>query len=74
MIQQTTAPTRQTERITCDVPGPLNEHGAAKLLATIVPTGILVWCRHCKQAHLLERNRVMEAWERGESVQREVNA
>lgn len=57
--QQTTAPTR----INCEV------IGRPKLLAEITPDGISVWCRICRQAHIIPRAQVVAAWERGESVQ-----
>jgi hypothetical protein len=63
VIQQTTAP---TSRITC------NAIGRAKLLAEITPDGISVWCRICHTSHVIPREQVVAAWEKGESVQCEV--
>lgn len=63
---ETSAP---TERITCAVPGPRNDYGNPKLIATIDAAGLWVWCRYCREPHLISRERCMAAWERGESVQ-----
>lgn len=69
MIQQTAAP---TQYLTCDSIGTRNTFGKPKLLATIDEHGISVWCKYCRAAHLIPRERVLAAWERGESVQCEV--
>ncbi len=60
MIQQSAT---STERVTCDV------IGRKKLLAEITPDGISVWCRICHTAHVIRREVVMAAWEKGQSVQ-----
>lgn len=60
MIEPTTAP---ASRINCEA------IGKPKLLAEITPDAISVWCRICKRAHLIQRETVMRAWEKGESVQ-----
>lgn len=56
------------QRVTCDVPGPRNDHGKPKLVATITQDGLNVWCRYCRKAHLVSRAQCEEAWSRGESV------
>lgn len=61
--------TSQGERVTCSIPGPRNDFGKPKLLATITPDGISVWCKVCKTAHFISRQQCIAAWERGESVQ-----
>lgn len=58
-----------TERVTCSIPGPRNDRGRPKLVATLVPDGLNVWCGHCKTVHLISRERCIEFWSRGESVQ-----
>lgn len=59
----------QGERVTCSIPGPRNDYGHPKLLATITPDGIWVWCKPCGRAHLISKSRCIVAWEKGESVQ-----
>jgi hypothetical protein len=58
-----------TERVTCSIPGPRNDRGRPKLVATLVPDGLKVWCGHCKAIHLIPREKCIEFWSRGESVQ-----
>lgn len=65
MIEQS-AP---TERITCSIPGPRNDRGRPRLLATLDPGGIWIFCGSCRQKHYLEREKCIAFWERGESVQ-----
>ena len=67
MIEQTEVVI--THRVTCNVIGPRNPYEREKLVATIVPTGIHVWCKACNAAHLISRETCMAAWEKGESVQ-----
>lgn len=64
----TTTPTT-SERVTCSVPGPRNDRGRPKLLATLDPAGIWVFCGHCKCNHHLSKEQCIAFWERGESVQ-----
>lgn len=56
-------------QLTCDTVGTRNTFGRPKLLATIDASGIYVWCKYCREPHLISRERCMAAWERGESVQ-----
>lgn len=56
------------ERVTCSEPGPRNDHGKPKLLATIEESGIWVWCKYCRDRHLIPREQCIVAWERGESI------
>ncbi len=58
-----------TERVTCSRPGPRNDRGRPKLLATLDPEGIWVYCGHCKTSHHLSREQCLAFWSRGESVQ-----
>lgn len=53
--------TEQKMRITCE------ENG--KLIATIVPNGVSVWCMYHKRAELIPREKCIAAWEKGQSVQ-----
>jgi hypothetical protein len=48
-------------RVTCE-----ENH---KLIATVVPSGLLVWCMYHKRAELIKREVCMEAWTKGQSVQ-----
>jgi hypothetical protein len=73
IINMTThnAPTGQSppadqERITCAAP--INDM-RPKLMATLVPTGISVWCKYHKTAHIIPKEKCMAFWSRGESVQ-----
>lgn len=66
------APTQnapQGERVTCSIPGPKNDRGRAKLIATLTPEGIYIWCNYCSAKHFLSSERCIAAWEKGESVQ-----
>lgn len=63
-----TQPTSKNERVTCSIPGPRNDYGHAKLLATLTQDGIWVWCKHCRDIHFVSRERCIAAWERGESM------
>lgn len=56
------------QRVTCSEPGPRNDHGKPKLLATITPDGLQMWCKYCRQAHFISREQCEAAWSRGESV------
>lgn len=53
----------QTEktRVTCE-----ENH---KLIATVVPEGLLVWCLYHKRAELIKREVCIAAWSKGKSVQ-----
>lgn len=65
---QSNAPTEQTEqeRITCAAP--INDM-RPKLFATLTQEGLYCWCKYHKKAHLISREKCMEFWSRGESVQ-----
>lgn len=56
------------QRVTCSEPGPRNDLGKPKLLATITQDGLHVWCRYCRVAHLIPREQCIQAWSHGESV------
>lgn len=66
----TPAPTK----LTCNKPGPRNPHGADRLVSTIPPDGLWVFCQWCKEPHFYTREVVMAAWTHGESVQCEESA
>ncbi len=66
MIEQSTP---QQERITCSIAGPRNPFERDKLVATLVPEGIRVYCRACQDSHLIARETCIAAWEQGKSVQ-----
>lgn len=51
-----------TQRITCSIVGPRNDYGKAKLVATVVTTGVEVWCRYCRAPHLITREQCEEVW------------
>lgn len=62
-------PVTQVElRITCSEVSVRNDYGKPKLIAKIDTSGINVWCRHCRQAHLIPREQCEAAWAKGESV------
>jgi hypothetical protein len=60
--------TSTEQRITCNIIGPRNNYGKDKLIATIDQTGLHVWCRYCRQPHLIAREVCMDVWKRGEGV------
>jgi len=55
-------------RVTCSAPGPRNDLGKPKLVATITDTGLNVWCRYCRAPHLISREQCVKAWSHGESA------
>lgn len=62
MTTQQAPTTGQGERITCSIPGPRNDFGKPKLLATITQEGVLCWCKHCRMPHLVARERIERVW------------
>lgn len=60
--------TTTAQRVTCDIQGPRNDFGKPRLVATIVPDGLQVWCKYCRAPHLISREQCINAWERGEAV------
>lgn len=51
--------------ITCSSITPQNPSGKLKTVATIQRDGVLVWCQHCRQEHLIPRYACETTWSHG---------
>lgn len=60
--------TSTIERVTCAIPGPRNDQGKPKLIATIDSFGVWAWCRHCKTTHLISREQCIALWSKGDAL------